>query len=48
MSEKLTSAKQQTLGIDGIEAEILKQIKEQNEVIEVCKLEAGRRFSGST
>ncbi|XP_071847586.1 uncharacterized protein [Apostichopus japonicus] len=48
VSKKLTSAQQLSLGNDGIEAEILKQIKEHNEVIEECKLEAGKCFAGST
>ncbi|XP_071848064.1 uncharacterized protein [Apostichopus japonicus] len=44
----LTTAQMQSLDIDEVKAEILKQIKEQNEVIEECKIEAGECFAGST
>ncbi|XP_071847796.1 uncharacterized protein [Apostichopus japonicus] len=45
---KLTKEHQQSLSIVEVEAEILKQIKEQNKVIEECKKEAGECFAGST
>ncbi|PIK53158.1 putative GTPase IMAP family member 8-like [Apostichopus japonicus] len=46
--KQLTKTQQQSLSRVEIETEILKQIKEQNEVIKECKTMAGGCFAGST